>query len=108
MNKLFKIGLLSISLMTVLGTSIHAAPTATTTPQSTYTMAAKIQNITLGIGQSYKVNKNYSYHKNENPRVAIVTMGYIDARGTGTTIIRFYDKNDNEVAAYRVTVKNIV
>ncbi|NGP58781.1 hypothetical protein FLT15_10480 [Paenibacillus thiaminolyticus] len=31
MKKLFKIGLLSVGLMTVLGTSIHAAPTPTST-----------------------------------------------------------------------------
>ncbi|CAH8770203.1 hypothetical protein [Paenibacillus dendritiformis] len=107
MNKLFKIGLLSISLMTVLGTSIHAAPT-TVTPQTTYSMAAQIKNITLAAGTSYKVNINYHYFTSENHRVATVTMGYIDASRVGTTIIRFYDKNDNEVAAYRVTVINLV
>lgn len=54
------------------------------------------------------MNKNYSCSKIENRTVAVVTMGYIDALGTGTTTIKFYDKNDNEVAAYRITVKNMV
>ncbi|NGP58138.1 hypothetical protein FLT15_17350 [Paenibacillus thiaminolyticus] len=109
MKKLFKIGLLSVGLMTVLGTSIHAAPTPTSTvpPQSTYMMAAKVQDISIVMMGRYKLNKNYHYATTTNSKVAYVNNGYIHARTSGTAIVRLYNKNDVEIAAYRVRVYDI-
>ncbi|NGP59874.1 hypothetical protein L3476_13840 [Paenibacillus thiaminolyticus] len=107
MNKLLKIGLLSISLMTVLGTSIQAAPSVVNTTQATHTVAAKVEDISMPMISSRKLSKSYHYATTSNSKVAYVEKGYIRSSSRGTAIIRLYDKNDNEIAAYRVTVYDV-
>lgn len=105
--------LLAVSLFStsLAATSVQAAPSETVEKrlinQEFVQPNAKIQDITINVGQTFKLKKG-AYYKNENPQVVSITMWEVMGKRKGKAIVRVYDKNDNEIAAYRFTVTDYI
>lgn len=108
MSKLVKVSVLAMSLAILLGTSAQAAPVAAQAVTTTSNTLAAVKNLTLGVGNTYRIKTKFAYHTIADKSVVSMTMGTLTGKKVGTTMVRLYDKNDNEIAAYRVTVKNIL